>query len=153
MSPAKVADECPACGGRDVRNVKGWRLRGRHWAVACWECGLFFSHPQPPPEALQAYYAPEGDWRAGRSPSETADAQTKGKGRAGRAIVTMLDQYVPAGPRSVLDFGCGTGSWLNTLQDEGWATFGIEPSSDAAFVRHQRLLEIPADERFDLVMA
>jgi SAM-dependent methyltransferase len=102
---------------------------------------------------LDAYYAPDGHWRAGRSDRETANAQTRDKGRAGRAVLTLLDRYMPPERRTVLDFGCGTGSWLNTLQDNGWETFGIEPSSHAAFVRHQRLRDIPADGRFDLVIA
>lgn len=111
---------------------------------------MFFAHPQPPPDLLASYYGRDGKWRTKR---DATDAQTQGKGRAGRAVVALLDQYVPPGPRRVLDFGCGTGPWLNMLQDAGWETFGIEPSSDAAFVRHQRLEDIPADGRFDLVVA
>ena len=121
--------------------------------MACPRCGLFFAHPQPSPEQLEAYYAPDGDWRAGRSSSETTDAQVKGKGKAGRAVLAALDTLLPPDSRTVFDFGCGTGSWLNMFQDDGWTTFGLEPSSDAAFVRHQRLQQIPAEERFDLAIA
>jgi SAM-dependent methyltransferase len=121
--------------------------------MACWHCGLLFAYPQPPVEALEAYYGPEGDWRAKRSGREVTEAHTKGKGKAGQAVADLLDRCVTSRPRSVFDFGCGTGSWLNTLQDRGWETCGLEPSSDAAFARHRRLLDVPADERFDLVMA
>ena len=148
----KITAECPACGAPDAEVVPEWPRAGRHRPMACWQCGLFFSYPQPSPEMLQSYYAPDGKWRAVRSDGQAAEAQTKTKGRAGRAVLELLDRHVSPGRRTVLDFGCGTGSWLNMLQDNGWETFGIEPSSDAAFVRHLRLQEIPTDGRFDLVV-
>ena len=144
------AVQCPACRAADATIATEWPRVGKYKAAACWGCGLLFANPQPAPEVLAAYYSPQGDWRAER---KTADAQTKGKGRGGRAVLARLDEYIPPGRRSVLDFGCGTGPWLNMLQDAGWQTCGIEPSSDAAFVRHQRLEDIPGDQRFDLVVA
>jgi SAM-dependent methyltransferase len=146
---------CPACSGRDVRAVEEWPLGKKHRAAACGECGLLFVHPQPSPETLQAYYAPDGRWRAKRAAKE-ANAQTRTKGGA-PAMMAALDRHFPAsrppaGAR-VLDFGCGTGAWLNSFQDCGWETSGVEPSSDAAFVRHQRLPAVPSDGRFDLVIA
>jgi SAM-dependent methyltransferase len=51
----------------------------------------------------------------------------------------------------VLDFGCGDGKFLNRLQDAGWETYGIEPSSEVAFLRHTRLTTPPQDGSFDLV--
>jgi SAM-dependent methyltransferase len=53
----------------------------------------------------------------------------------------------------VLDFGCGSGAWLNELQDRGWVTYGIEPSTDLAFDRHARLLSIPTQAQFQFVIA
>ena len=149
MKPAGPV-ECPACGSADTAIAEEWPRTGRYRAMACWHCGLLFAHPQPAPELLAAYYSPSGHWRETR---DTSGAQTKGKGRAGRAVVALFEEQLPPGSRRVLDFGCGTGPWLNTLQDAGWETYGIEPSSDAAFVRHHRLDEIPADGSFDLVVA
>ena len=88
-----------------------------------------------------------------RPDPEGTEAQNRHKGPGGTAVLDILDQHIPpGGVRRVLDFGCGVGAWLNDLQDRGWDTWGIEPSSSAAFVRHQRLQEIPSDGRFDLVM-
>ena len=71
-------------------------------------------------------------------------------------LLALLDRYFPATqPRTgarVFDFGCGFGVWLNSFQDRGWITSGLEPSTDVAFVRHERLTSIPADARFDLVI-
>ncbi len=146
--------ECPACGGRDVAAVEQWPAGDRR-VMACWGCGLLFLHPQPADDMLQAYYAPDGGWQAKRPDPPPAKVQTKTK-KGAPALFEALDRYLPAsapppGAR-VLDFGCGTGTWLNSFQDRGWETFGIEPSSDAAFVRHRRLVDIPTEPLFDLVV-
>lgn len=148
---SKPSVPCPACANTHTKAIKPWRL-GKHNAIACWRCGLVFTHPQPAPETLEAYYQPDGGWREFRPDPKGTDAQTRHKGPGGLAVLDVLDRYVPPGTRRVLDFGCGVGAWLNVLQDRGWETYGIEPSSDAAFVRHQRLHEIPSDGSFDLLV-
>jgi 2-polyprenyl-3-methyl-5-hydroxy-6-metoxy-1,4-benzoquinol methylase len=149
--------ECPACSARQVQAVNEWRLSGkRARAFSCLDCGLLFAHPQPAQEELNAYYAPDGGWQASRVEKSPKSPQTRTKGAA-PALMAALDRYFPAskppvGSR-VFDFGCGTGTWLNSFQDHGWETVGLEPSSDAAFERHQRLHAIPSEPQFDLVLA
>jgi SAM-dependent methyltransferase len=71
-------------------------------------------------------------------------------------LLAAMQSYVPVeapppGAR-VLDFGCAEGKLLNSLQDAGWDTYGIEPSTDVAFLRHHRLDVPPQDGRFDLAI-
>jgi len=72
------------------------------------------------------------------------------------AVVSALAPYAPVhNPPSgakVLDFGCGDGKLLNRLQDRGWETSGIEPSTAVAFLRHRHLTSPPQDGSFDLVI-
>lgn len=148
---------CPACDSARVEIVEQWRLSGKQArAIACAECGLLFVHPQPAREVLDAYYAPEGGWQASRKEKSPKPPQTRTKGAA-PALFAALDRYLPVtspAPGSrVFDFGCGSGTWLNSFNDHGWQTYGLEPSHDAAFERHQRLHEIPAEPDFDLVLA
>ena len=147
--------ECPACGGRDVNVVEPWSLGKNHHAVACQTCGLLFVHPQPPQEVLDAYYAPEGGWQASRE-ENVKPPQTRTKGAA-PAMMAALDRHfmasAPSAGAKVFDFGCGVGLWLNTFQDHGWDTYGLEPCNDAAFVRHKRLTALPVEPQFDLVIA
>ena len=156
-TPARVRPtECPACAARDLHIVEEWKLSGnRAHAVACSSCGLLFTYPQPLAEELRAYYAPEGGWQASR-PAQSAKAPRGAAGTAVPVILDALDEYLPvnkpAGAR-VLDFGCGPGNWLDAFQDRGWNTYGLEPSSDAAFTRHKRLLAIPHEPQFDLALA
>jgi len=149
---------CPACAGANVQLVAEWRLPGNQArAAACGDCGLLFVHPQPSREALDAYYTPEGGWRASRTDrcAEAGLPHNRTEGAAA-TLLPALDPFFPAtrpvaGAR-VFDFGCGPGAWLNSFQDRGWNTFGLEPSTDAAFLRHKRLLTVPSGPEFDLVI-
>jgi SAM-dependent methyltransferase len=145
---------CPACEARSVSAVEGWAVGGGQQAMACHACGILFTYPPPSPEVLQGYYASDGDWQSAHA-AKRAKAQTKTK-RAAPALMSVLDRFFPATqPRAgsrVFDFGCGSGAWLNSFQNHGWLTYGLEPSTDVAFVRHERLTSVPTDGRFDLVI-
>jgi SAM-dependent methyltransferase len=159
--------ECPACAGSHVRVIEEWRLSGTTaHTVACADCGLLFVHPPPSQEALDAYYAREDGyraWKANRLPGEQTawsrtaeDPPVHRRTKTGTPIIfTALDRFiptsVPAPGARVLDFGCGPGTWLDCFQDHGWETCGLEPCTDAAFVRHRRVTEVPADPQFHLV--
>jgi len=157
--------ECPACAGRHVQILEQWRLSKRRTrAAACQECGLLFVHPQPSQEVLDAYYAqPDGykAWKGNRPAGEvtawtTHDPAVKARRKVGTPVLfTAFDRFFPATTAvesaRVLDFGCGPGTWLDRFQDHGWDTYGLEPCTDTAFVRHKRLLTIPPVPQFDLV--
>lgn len=77
-----------------------------------------------------------------------------------RALALLRPRLDPptadAGAPRVLDFGCGIGAWLDVLQEDGWETFGVEPGPRGAAItamRHTVLDQVPADERFHLVVA
>ena len=60
--------------------------------------------------------------------------------------------HAPPPGAKAIDFGCAEGKLLNSLQDAGWETYGIEPSTAVAFERHRRLDVPPADGSFDLAI-
>ena len=151
MTPAS----CPACDAVSVDAIAQWNVGRGHKAMACRACGVLFTYPRPSLEVLQHYYGRDGNWQSTHA-AKRANAQTKTK-RGAPALLSVLDRYFPASrPRRgarVFDFGCGTGAWLNSFQDHGWKTAGLEPSTDVAFVRHERHATVPDDGRFDLVIA
>ena len=155
---------CPACGSprlydlnlRVLRNVIAGRKTG--FVSGCETCGLVFANPQPSAAELAQLYSPEGKWGLRRGEAEPV-AQVPAMPR-GRAWARMFDPIrgtlsvrSPHPGAAVMDFGCGTGKLLDSLQESGWSTFGIEPAMDHAFRRHQRLEVVPDVPSFDLIVA
>ena len=71
--------------------------------------------------------------------------------RVRRPLDLVLDALAPFVPiddaacgAKVLDFGCGDGKFLDRLQERGWDTSGIEPSTDVAFLRHREARDTAA---------
>jgi SAM-dependent methyltransferase len=131
----------------------------------CGACGLLFVNPLPTAGQLEKYYSEHGTWAERQSerlktlePAKAGpheDPKSAGPGpRRPDLLMSALEPHVPqlASPGKVLDFGCGDGKFLNRLKARGWETYGIEPSSDAAFRKHRRLTDVPADQSFDFVV-
>jgi len=160
--PAPTAPlECPACSGRNVQRWEQWRLsKKRDRAAACMDCGLLFVHPQPSMQTLAELYTPEG-YAAWKTSNQTDKAwanldapKVETERRPTPALFELLDDFFPASAAagaSVLDFGCGPGTWLDRFQEHGWDTYGLEPCTNAAFSRHKQLRNVPSAPRFDLV--
>lgn len=154
---------CPACASAHVTLLEPFKIQrdasGRRvtFLTGCHACGLLFANPLPSREELDRQYAPDGSWRAGRTARAAKPHASPAGGRDPRdVLLDVLAPYLPVsqppGRRRVLDFGCGDGQFLDRLQAAGWETFGIEPSTDAPFARHQRLDQVPADARFDFAI-
>jgi SAM-dependent methyltransferase len=168
------AASCPACGSSALALLDVLRVRadmtGRKLAflTGCEGCGLLFTDPSPDPERAASFYGQEGAWGAAHADRAlrlatahekwAASDQPMKRSRAPKRTVLFdaMAPYVPVhapppGARAI-DFGCGEGKLLNSLQDAGWDTYGIEPSTDVAFLRHHRLERLPEDGSFDLAI-
>ena len=128
-----------------------------------------FANPLPTADELQRTYSKAGPWAAARIDRlrrlENAHRQRERKARPRKvrtvvrpadrlldALAPFLPVHDPPPGAKVLDVGCGDGKFLNRLQDRGWDTYGIEPSTDVAFLRHRRLESPPQDASFDFVV-
>jgi SAM-dependent methyltransferase len=156
------ARACPACQSADITLLDVFKIprdrRGRRLAflTGCRGCGVLFVNPLPSPEDLEERYAPEGAWaetrkvRAAKPPAHAAARDPRD------VVLEALEPYVPVRhpPRSarVIDFGCGQGRFLDRLQDAGWDTYGIEPSTSVPFQRHRRLERLPQEGDFDFAI-
>jgi SAM-dependent methyltransferase len=168
---ADEASACPGCASPRltvldalpiVRDARGRRVS---FVTGCHECGLLFTNPlRTQAEALD-YYSNNGPWAASRaermSKVETTyvrrlheeKPRPRKLSHAGELVLDALAPHMqirsPAVGAKALDFGCGDGVFLNWLQDHGWETYGIEPSTSVAFLRHRHLLAPPQDASFD----
>ncbi len=172
------ASACPGCASPRITLLDSFgiprdaRRRRIRFLSGCYDCGLLFSNPLPPADQLATFYGDGGAWAARRverrrwleaeyrrrlaGDQGLADAGEPRSVRPRDLLFEAIARYAPvdAPPpgASVLDFGCGDGKLLDWLQERGWETYGIEPSMDLAFLRHRRLMSLPQDRRFTLVI-
>jgi SAM-dependent methyltransferase len=149
------------------RQVTGRRLG---FVTGCRECGVLFSNPLPTPEHLAGFYDPIGPWadskrdhlerlekrEAERLKRHKPAIRPNRRTRPRDYLIEGMDAYFPVRApvrgSKALDFGCGDGKFLDSLQAFGWTTYGIEPSGNHAFRRHHRLESVPQDASFDLII-
>ena len=166
------ASACPACASPRIVPVDEFaipqdaRRRRVRFISGCRDCGVLFSNPQPLPEQLAAFYSEGGEW-ATRHAERLRWLETKSRQNPPRkkrlvgggkrdvlfdAIAPYAPVHAPPSGASALDVGCGDGKMLDWLKRHGWETYGIEPSMDVAFIRHQRLSSPPQDHRFGFII-
>ena len=153
-------DCCPACGASQIfdldvlplrRSIDGCRTG---FVSGCEDCGLVFRNPVLTAEDLKQFYSPDGGWGApGAAPLERKERSSRSWSRAFQPIRSELSVTRPPAGACVLDFGCGRGRLLDSLQEFGWQTWGIDSAIDEAFSRHRRLDEVPDVPMFDLIVA
>jgi SAM-dependent methyltransferase len=156
------ARACPACASSRITLLDVFKIprdaRGRRLAflTGCHDCGLLFVNPLPSAEQLQQQYAVDGEWAATRKARATRPSLNGPSRDPREVLLEALTPYVPVHDppphAKVLDFGCGEGKFLDRLQDAGWDTYGIEPSTSGAFLRHRRLERPPQDGTFDFAI-
>jgi SAM-dependent methyltransferase len=153
------AAACPACRSPRIRMLDVFSIprtperRRLAFISGCRACGVLFVNPLPTASELQKYYSEQGTWAERQAERVKEPKRVTGPRRPDR-LMSAIDPHAPrlASPGKVLDFGCGDGKFLNRMKARGWETYGIEPSSDAAFRKHHRLLEVPQDGSFDFVV-
>ena len=132
--PARRASEheepigCSLCGERRLQPLLRPRDRERGWdyhVVRCAGCGFLFRHPGIRPERLSELYA------EGYSSFLEGGYARKRK----RRYRIVLDAFSPlfddGKDRRLLDFGCGTGLFLDIAHRRGFECFGVDLAPDA----------------------
>jgi 2-polyprenyl-3-methyl-5-hydroxy-6-metoxy-1,4-benzoquinol methylase len=127
---------CPICKSNNIQQ----QLTATDHTVSqtkfsiwhCNACTARFTQDVPEQDAIGAYYASENyishsDTKKGiiNSLYHLVRKQTLG---AKRKLVINETQIAKG---AILDIGCGTGAFLNTMQEAGWNITGLEPDTIA----------------------
>lgn len=126
--------ECPICKNTDLQKFtlcEDYTVSHETFHVKqCAHCTLAITSPRPETEKLGEYYQSE------------EYISHSGKSSGGVGFVYKMARSISLKWKkdkilnlktegSILDFGCGTGEFLNTMQNAGWNITGIEPSAEA----------------------
>jgi len=148
---------CDLCGGTEVDRVVAMRdpdniAPGEFTVVMCKHCHLQYINPRPDKLSIGQCYP--GNYYAFSSMQKNVHASTLRKRikrviRSNKMLAAIaarlpalrsaaidlpfaadFDYWMPCG--AILEVGCGSGGLLDIMRNNGWRTYGIEPSNDAA---------------------
>ncbi len=153
-------DQCPLCGQETADNfliVKDHFLTGEDFHLArCTNCSLVYTNPRPSLRTLSRYYDSKDYLSHKSSFSLLGIAYRIFRSYNIRYKHQILKKHIK--PSSVLDYGCGTGSFLSSF-DKSLKVIGVEPNPDARaycisqhhLEVHENLDQIDKNSRFDLI--
>lgn len=134
--PAIHLDHCPICGSRDISSmlkVKDHTVSGKIFGIwHCNNCSARFTQDIPDLAEIAEYYQ-SADYI---SHSDTKKGTINQLYHYVRTIsLQQKRKWIIAGTGrnkgNILDFGCGTGAFLHTMQKAGWQATGLEPDAGA----------------------
>jgi 2-polyprenyl-3-methyl-5-hydroxy-6-metoxy-1,4-benzoquinol methylase len=95
--------------------------------VRCERCGLRFTNPRPAPESIAQFYS--ADYRPHRRPRQLRRPLKRwyplGALRGRPSERRSLPWH---GQGRLLDFGCGGGSFIARMAEQGWKVIGLDAS-------------------------
>ena len=128
-------EQCPACGHSDTLTaieVQDFTVsHDRFTLVKCTFCNLLFTNPRPTEAEIGPYY--QSEEYISHTNSRKGLLNGVYQWARGRAITSKINliESLNSTPRSLLDYGCGTGEFLSAAREKGWVCAGLEPDDGA----------------------
>lgn len=123
--------ECPVCHGKRLKTIatpKDYTVSHETFTVKqCDACKLAITTPRPEDELLGKYYqSEEYISHSGKSSGIMGSIYRLARSFSLKWKKNLVSSHAAKG--AILDFGCGTGEFLQTLQKASWEITGVEPS-------------------------
>lgn len=139
----KETKECLICGSGDIRHFltcKDHTVSKKNFEIKrCNKCGFRFTSPRPYDEDLGAYYKAEG--YVSHTDTKKGLINTLYHWVRSYTLIKKLQllmHYTGLKQGRILDYGAGTGAFLDTCKRNGWSATGIEPDADARKVMAEK---------------
>jgi 2-polyprenyl-3-methyl-5-hydroxy-6-metoxy-1,4-benzoquinol methylase len=155
--------ECPICKGKSFlpkAECVDYTVSHETFHIKqCQKCQLAITSPRPENDQLGSYYnSQEYISHSGKSSGGIGTIYKVARSFALNWKKNLIHQFKKG--NSALDFGCGTGDFIHTLQTNGWNVQGIEPSETArrkasdlsGDIVKENLSEL-GDKKFDAITA
>jgi 2-polyprenyl-3-methyl-5-hydroxy-6-metoxy-1,4-benzoquinol methylase len=125
---------CPICKGNNFDPFNTFidftTSKEEFAIVACKTCNFLITSPRPDSNSIGKYYQSENYISHTNSSKNLIDKLYKAvRSFTLRWKLNLIRSYKPNG--KILDYGCGTGEFLNTCKTADWICTGIEPSVSA----------------------
>jgi 2-polyprenyl-3-methyl-5-hydroxy-6-metoxy-1,4-benzoquinol methylase len=145
---------CPICSSNNIQaqlTAKDYTVSQNNFAVwHCNDCTARFTQDVPAQDAIGAYYASENYI----SHSDTKKGIINNLYHLVRKITLnakrrLILEETKMTKGAILDIGCGTGAFLQTMKEADWNITGLEPD-DVARTKASELYNIHPQESNDL---
>lgn len=129
-----IINNCPCCQAPQFETFikcKDYTVSGQIFTIVnCLACGFKFTNPRPPDAEIGKYY---------KSENYISHSNTN-KGFISKLYhivrnytlkkkIKLVSKHVSRG--TIIDYGSGTGMFLNVCKNAGWKVYGMEPNEDA----------------------
>lgn len=155
-------DECPCCRNTSFDNFiicKDYTVSKESFAIAkCNHCGCLFTNPRPTEQSISKYYQSEEYISHSNKTKSIFDFAYKlVRNYSLRKKVKLINDL--SSNKRLLDYGCGTGHFLQTAHNSNWEVTGVEPSNIAQANLNKSVSKnvfdsldnIPKDSSFDVI--
>ena len=127
-------EACPSCGNSSFHNeliTEDFSVSNESFAIVkCGKCSLLFTNPRPQLESLSKYYDfPEYISHSNQTRSLTDIIYKIVRNYSLKKKFKLINSFSTS--NSLLDYGCGTGHFLNTVHKNKWTVIGVEPNNNA----------------------
>ena len=148
---------CPVCKSDRLQNIfqaKDYTVSGLPFTIVeCGHCTLRFTQDVPTQEYIGAFYKSE-DYISHTNTNKgfVNNLYQKIRTVTMKQKAVIIKKYTGLQRGTLLDVGCGTGSFLQAMQLLGWNVTGLEPDADARELAKQlyELKVLPSHEIFNL---
>jgi 2-polyprenyl-3-methyl-5-hydroxy-6-metoxy-1,4-benzoquinol methylase len=133
---------CPACKNTNFTQLavcKDYTVSHETFKIIqCSKCKLAATSPRPENKELGKYYqSDEYISHSGKSSGGIGTLYRLARKLSLNRKEALVRKY--ATKKTLLDFGCGTGDYLETSKLKGWNTYGVEPSYKARVKAQEKI--------------
>ena len=159
----ETVHQCPVCGNEafvPYLTCTDYLVSQKPFAIQqCSQCSFRLTNPRPDASEIGSYYKSDqyishNDEGGGLISSVYRGVRSYTLKQKLRLINRLND-----GPGRLLDVGCGTGAFLETVKTGKWTVVGMEPDANARLISAQKingtiapdLMSVATDEPFDVI--
>jgi 2-polyprenyl-3-methyl-5-hydroxy-6-metoxy-1,4-benzoquinol methylase len=131
-----TTSQCPACGETTqspfLQCIDHTVSHETFSIVKCARCEFAFTNPYPDLSKLGEYYLSTAYISHSSKPTSLIDhVYVLARKQTLKWKTGLVTRHSAANSENLLDYGCGTGDFLNACKTSGWNITGVEPSAVA----------------------